>query len=150
MRKIAVLSIISIAFASCHAAKITRIPDGPPVAEKIPVATEDKKDPNIPDIQYKVMGTWRLVSTTGGFAGKTVTDYKEHYYTFTADSFFVEKPGEMHKDKYDWEMVKDIHTGKETYQMTGLNLIFTPEGNDTLHADMNAYDGYSYLLVRRK
>ncbi len=114
-------------------------------------------DANIGFDKKMLSGRWEWQSSTGGFAGNTITPEKEGY---TQSLRFSDNKVALYKnDSLKWETGYSITRGSSIYSQEKANLIKYDNGylpkvilkvsQDSLVLADNVYDGYSSLYLRK-
>lgn len=138
--------VLSGAFASCAKRNIES-PTPVPNSSGISMTLHDKP---LDTVKRYITGRWQLISAGGGFSGKDHKDYTNTFVSFTPTTMVQTENGAKTIDaSITWEKVKNINTGGESYMITSpVSWKFNSLRHDSLVANDNVYDGYSFLLIR--
>jgi len=119
-----------------------------------------KKAMQVPDPELqKVFGKWQWVSTSGGFAGKTITPASEKYnqrLEFTHDGTYKKYKNDSLVDgkNFSFSQSKSIHGLKQvwiiSFDESSLKMAVLFLGPDTMILNEQVYDGFSHTYVRIK
>lgn len=107
----------------------------------------------------KVFGKWQWVSSTGGFAGKTITPASEGYplrVEFRTNGIYRKYKGDtlIEKKKFSFSPETSIHHGKPVWTVSfadsSLKMAISYSGPDTLMLNEQVFDGFGHVYARIK
>lgn len=145
--KLIIAALIAATTGALHSCAKRNIDSPAPVPSNINMTLHDKP---LDTIKRYITGRWQLISSGGGFSGKDHKDYTNTFVSFTPTTMVQTENGVKTIDgPITWEKVQNINTGSESYMITSpVMWKFNRLKNDSLTANDNVYDGYSFLLIR--
>lgn len=107
----------------------------------------------------KIFGKWEWVSTSGGFAGKTITPASEKYTSkleFSSGGIYKKYKNDSlaEQKKFTFSQATSIHNHQSVWIISldgsALKMAVSFSGNDTLMLNEQAHDGYVHVYARIK
>lgn len=126
-----ILAIIIISFSSCR---------------KITTPNEESK---------KIFGSWTYINNSGGFSGMGGSSRfkSDSWVQFTERGFFKTFIGssKVNQKRFKIEMKESIYDSNQRPALVYFNRTFETYHifNDTLFINDEAYDGYSYMFIKK-
>src|SRR5689334_18447118 len=116
------------------------------------LSSKCKKDIEVPSAELKkIFGKWEWVSSTGGFAGKTITPASAGYQVrleFNSNGAYKRYKNNSLEDQRNFSFQQETSTYNHqtvwavSFSGSPLSMLVDFSGNDTLLLNDNAYDGY--------